>query len=102
MRTVPTVGNSRPHISLMVVVLPAPLGPRKANSSPGSIRRLRRSTAVLVPYFLVTLSSSIIRRPLSVVRGPWSVAFLATDHGPRTTDTLAGLALDDKARVAVV
>src|SRR5947207_13451904 len=59
-RTLPAVGNKSPQTSLMVVVFPAPLGPRKANSSPGSIRRLRRSTAVLLPYFLVTSESSIM------------------------------------------
>ena len=36
-RTVPAVGRSRPTSILMVVVLPAPFGPRKANSSPVGI-----------------------------------------------------------------
>src|SRR5579871_4898141 len=44
----------------MVVVLPAPLGPRKAKSSPSGMSRLRSTTAVLVPYCLVTWSSLII------------------------------------------
>src|SRR5262249_51835720 len=60
MRMVPAVGNSRPHIILMVVVLPAPLGPRKANNSPCAICRLRSSTATLMPYALEACSSSII------------------------------------------
>src|SRR5262245_49482752 len=59
-RTLPDVGNSRPHIILMVVVLPAPLGPRKANSSPCRMSRLTSWTAVLVPYCLVTRSSWIM------------------------------------------
>src|SRR5438270_4147687 len=61
MRILPIVGKSKPHMSLMVVVLPAPLGPRKANSSPCPIRRLSSSTASLVPYDLETWSSSIMR-----------------------------------------
>src|SRR5690242_9157883 len=59
---VPEVGKSRPHISLMVVVLPAPLGPRKANNSPAGMCRHRSRTAGLLPYFLWTWSSSIMRR----------------------------------------
>src|SRR5262245_40779716 len=55
----PAVGNSRPQINLMVVVLPAPFGPKKAKSSPGSIRKLRLSTATLVPNLLVTSINSI-------------------------------------------
>src|SRR5579871_4329545 len=60
MNTAPDVGKSRPHIILMVVVLPAPLGPRKANSSPAAISRLSSWTAVLLPYCLVTRSSLIM------------------------------------------
>src|SRR5947209_5212097 len=63
---VPSEGKRRPQIILIVVVLPAPLGPRKANSSPGSTRRLSRFTAVLLPYFLVTSASSIMPSLLSV------------------------------------
>src|SRR5437870_3626449 len=66
--TVPEVGKSSPHISLMVVVLPAPLGPRKANNSPASMASVRRSTAVLVPYFLVTSLSSIIHNAFEVLK----------------------------------
>ena len=35
-RTVPELGASSPQIILIVVVFPAPLGPRNANSSPAS------------------------------------------------------------------
>src|SRR3954454_218331 len=59
-RTRPAVGNKSPHIILMVVVLPAPLGPRKANSSPAGMSRLSPSTAVLRPYCFVTRSRWIM------------------------------------------
>ena len=45
----PALGKSRPHISLMVVVLPAPLGPRKANSSPLAMESDRSRTATVLP-----------------------------------------------------
>ena len=38
----------------IVVVLPAPLGPRKATISPGSMVRSRPSTAVTAPKRLVS------------------------------------------------
>ena len=46
--TVPAVGRSRPRISRMVVVLPAPFGPRKPVIFPGSTVNDRSSTAVVV------------------------------------------------------
>jgi hypothetical protein len=48
----PEVGLRRPAIIRIVVVLPAPLGPRKPWISPGLTSRLTPSTAVKVPYFL--------------------------------------------------
>ena len=45
----------------MVVVLPAPFGPRKPRISPFSTRKLMPSTAVWRPYRLVSFSTSIIR-----------------------------------------
>ena len=44
----------------MVVVLPAPFGPRKPRISPFSTRKETPSTAVARPYLLVRLSTSII------------------------------------------
>jgi hypothetical protein len=41
----PEVGVMKPAIMRMVVVLPAPLGPRKPSTSPGSTVKLRSSTA---------------------------------------------------------
>src|SRR3990172_4958461 len=58
--TVPALGRNRPTNSLIVVVFPAPLGPKKANSSPGGIVRLNPATATFRPYFRVTLSNRIM------------------------------------------
>ncbi len=43
---VPASGRRMPVISLMVVVLPAPLGPMKPNSSPPFTCSVRSSTAL--------------------------------------------------------
>src|SRR5262245_48059372 len=56
----PPVGLSRPAIMRMVVVLPAPLGPRNPWISPGATSRLTPSTAVNEPYFLTSASTAII------------------------------------------
>src|SRR5207245_3868174 len=61
MVTVPLVGLSRPAIMRMVVVLPAPLGPRKPWISPGSTERLTPSTAVKEPYDLTTDATALMR-----------------------------------------
>src|SRR5712691_3512165 len=60
MVTRPLVGLSRPAIIRMVVVLPAPLGPRKPWISPGSTERLTPSTAVKEPYVLTRASTAIM------------------------------------------
>src|SRR4029453_4542596 len=62
--TRPAVGLSRPAIIRIVVVLPAPLGPRKPWISPGGPSRLTPCTATKSPYFL-TRSWTRITRPLS-------------------------------------
>src|SRR6185437_11311112 len=48
----------------IVVVLPAPFGPRKPVTLPDSIPNVRLSTAVLGPYRLV--------RPRTSIMGNWS------------------------------
>ena len=45
----PDVGFSNPAIMRIVVVLPAPFGPRKPWISPGATLRLTPSTAVKLP-----------------------------------------------------
>ena len=47
--TVPAVGSRSPIIMRMVVVLPAPLRPRKPNTMPASIAKVRSSTATSGP-----------------------------------------------------
>ena len=47
--TVPLVGLSRPIIMRIVVDLPAPLGPRKPVTVPGSTVKEMLSTAVFLP-----------------------------------------------------
>ena len=49
MRTVPDDGRRIPAIMRSVVVLPAPLGPRKPNSSPRGTSRSTAFTAVKDP-----------------------------------------------------
>ena len=46
-RAWPAVGRARPSSILTVVVLPAPLGPRKPNTSPGATARVNPSTATV-------------------------------------------------------
>src|SRR5438094_868074 len=60
MIAVPEVGCSSPVSILMVVVLPAPLGPRKPNSSPSPIRRFMASTAVSAPNRFVNSWQTIM------------------------------------------
>src|SRR2546421_8015207 len=66
-RALPLLGRSRPTSILMVVVLPAPLGPRKPNSSPAPTSRSRSSTAVRLPYRLVR---SLVASTRSSVEAP--------------------------------
>src|SRR6202451_3525193 len=59
-RTVPLVGRSSPAIIRIVVDFPAPFGPRKPVTTPGSTTKLSPSTAVLSPYRFVKPSISIM------------------------------------------
>src|SRR3954451_17693950 len=53
MVAVPEVGRASPSSMRRVVVLPAPLGPRKPVTLPLRMSALRSSTAITSPYFLV-------------------------------------------------
>src|SRR5512146_894555 len=53
----------------MVVVFPAPLGPRKPRISPRSTRKLTSSTAVTRPYRLVRFWTSITVSTPLIERG---------------------------------
>ena len=55
----PRVGRARPSSSLIAVVLPAPLGPRRPTSSPRPTVRLSPSSAVVRPKVLTIPSSSM-------------------------------------------
>src|SRR5882724_7255327 len=59
MSAVPTVGESRPRITRIVVVLPAPVGPRKPVTFPGWTAKLSPSTAVTGPKRLVSPLTSM-------------------------------------------
>src|SRR3989304_3601224 len=65
----PLVGRSRPVSILMVVVLPAPLGPRNPKISPRCTPNVTPSTAVKVPNRLVSSSTSMTGAP-SRIAGP--------------------------------
>src|ERR1700756_2176189 len=56
----------------IVVVLPAPFGPRNPVTRPGSMLNVSPSTAVLSPYRLVRLCTSIMKTVLSLVCEPHS------------------------------
>src|SRR3954466_4324328 len=56
----PLLGSSTPRIMLMVVVLPAPLGPSSPTISPGAIENDRPSTASVPPYALRRFETSRI------------------------------------------
>src|SRR5690349_17047532 len=60
MVTRPLVAGVSPTITRMVVVLPAPLGPRKPVTRPGWQVKLTSSTAVNAPYFFVRPSTVIM------------------------------------------
>src|SRR4051794_13444085 len=62
MVTVPAVGRMRPTSMRMVVVLPAPLGPRKPKTSPGRRSNETESTMVRFPMILVRLRAESMRR----------------------------------------
>src|SRR3954451_23456372 len=71
---VPAEAGTRPVIIRIVVVLPAPLGPRKPVTVPGSRVNETSSTTVRPPYCLVSPLTVIIRtsmgRPLSMTNLP--------------------------------
>ncbi len=57
-RTVPVWGVRKPSQVSIVVVLPAPLGPRIAVTVPGSTVRVSPSTAVTEPYRMTRSTTS--------------------------------------------
>src|SRR5262249_3978593 len=69
----PEVGRASVHSILIVVDLPAPLGPRKPNVSPTGTSKSMPRTALISPKFLV--------RPATVIAGRWC-PFAAWAAGP--------------------
>src|ERR1700680_2491956 len=63
----PPVGTRMPIMMRIVVVLPAPLGPRKPKTSPFSMEKSRSRTAVNSPYFLLRCSNAIMSGPIAAV-----------------------------------
>src|SRR5271154_1254586 len=75
MMMLPDVGSSNVVNILMVVDLPAPLGPRKATISPLATLNETPSTAVKSPNFFVkSFTSMIFSIPLA------SISILAWEH----------------------
>src|SRR3989454_2798 len=64
MRTSPLVGGKMPARMRMVVVLPAPFGPRKPTISPASTRNEMPRTASTAPKLLLRSRTSIIAWPM--------------------------------------
>src|SRR5262245_15021591 len=56
---VPAVGSTSVHSILMVVDLPAPLGPRKPNTSPAATSKSTPRTASISPYRLANPATEI-------------------------------------------
>src|SRR5690606_41383861 len=61
----PEVGVTRPSTMRSVVVLPAPFGPRKPVTLPGSTTNDRLSTALTLRYCFVRLETTIC--PLDII-----------------------------------
>src|SRR5438445_13686603 len=81
----PSVMSVRPVSNLIIVVLPAPFGPRRPKTVPDATFRVTWSTAVSFPYtfvrFSVTIAISVMVHPVSLRKNPQR--FLSRlDHDP--------------------
>src|SRR5437879_1896575 len=81
----PSVMSARPVSNLIIVVLPAPFGPRRPKTVPEATFRVTWSTAVSFPYtfvrFSVTIALSVMVHPVSLRKNPQH--FLShLDHDP--------------------
>src|SRR5579859_942379 len=89
-RASPLVGRTRPRRILIVVVLPAPFGPRKPKTSPGWTVRSSPCKAILRPYSLrrPTVSTAAVSSvgPRQAVRDLLEVArFQRARHAVQVT-----------------
>src|SRR5688572_6395136 len=109
----PPDGCSTPTIMRIVVVLPAPFGPRKPNSSPRLTCRSSGCTAVNLPYRLVTPSSFIIparihscgaSKPRSAIRDPRSASYNLQFQSPDQPQqfNLSGESTDNETDVRCI
>ena len=75
---VPPVGLTSVQSMLIVVVLPAPFGPRKPNTSPGATSKSTPLTASVLPYVLRNLLTatavSVLIRSSAVSGLRWRAA----------------------------
>src|SRR6476620_5705365 len=88
MVTSPRVAGVSPTMIRIVVVLPAPFGPRNPVTVPGWQTKSTSSTAVKPPYVLVSPSTLILEDSLS------HLGIRRIGPGHRTGQTKVGGALD--------
>src|SRR5262245_17336354 len=84
----PALGTKMPISMRMVVVLPAPLGPRKPNTSPCCTEKSRLRTATKAPYCLPKPSNRITgllshRKPRQRCPSPAKRPIAAAERTPR-------------------
>src|SRR5215204_2257543 len=77
-RPEPALARARPRRSLIVVVLPAPFGPRRPSSSPRPTVRSRPCSATVWPYVFATPWSSIAGDDTLAVTGGRQGAHIKT------------------------
>src|SRR5579862_2029058 len=80
---VPEVGGASPMSMRIVVVLPAPLGPRKPKKQPRGTSRFSPSTAALEPYTL--------RRFRTRMAGEFSIPVLASEDESGPADICSAI-----------
>src|SRR5581483_6752004 len=91
---VPDVGFTNPRIMRSVVVLPAPLGPRKPVTEPGSTVKLSRSTARMLPRKTFVRSWATMRPSAcgaAVVTGPSQHTGSSVRSAPDELQTTPGV-----------
>src|SRR6185295_16713390 len=66
--TLPSSACSSPPIKRKVVVLPAPVGPRRTRSSPSAMSSVNLSTATTEPKHLVTEARETLANPTSMIK----------------------------------
>src|SRR6266849_6260572 len=95
MSTLPEVGASVVVRIEMVVVLPAPLGPRRAKNSPGSTSNEIPSTALTLPFrYRLTRSRTSIAGAISALRLPRRREMLARQHRVRVLERVLGIEIE--------